>query len=380
MVAMEAALAVLLACSVAGGDGNMVEENNFDGDWIYQPAPSADYTEDLEQLCETAPMQRAASSRPDQAPAANPPRDPRCDHYQATRLPADQGAYTDEGSQPSTEQGYQGNQENYPDPYQGNIPSYQNVHDQLRADRQDRREDSRPRPYGARPHYRREDSYQSEDRARLGARPAPIPRPHFLYGAPAALRHHHGAPARPLGQGGRAGRGGLQGPQASSPTTRTPLTGEDVCERRNPDRQDQQLCSYLPCCHFNLNPSDPGVGLCWSDVGAGPCIPPAPSPTPTASPSTSPSGLSIGWLPPPPRCPQSCDLTGWPLCQCLAPATYSDEGKGNCNVGAMQTDLQVWCYLDHSLGNPLTVCPDARPSKTKPGYYWSRFACITETL
>ena len=37
MVAMEAALAVLavlLGCSVAGGDGNMVEENNFDGDWI----------------------------------------------------------------------------------------------------------------------------------------------------------------------------------------------------------------------------------------------------------------------------------------------------------------------------------------------------------
>ena len=29
--------------------------------------------------------------------------------------------------------------------------------------------------------------------------------------------------------------------------------------------------------HPHQNPSDPGVGLCWSDVGAGPCIPPGPS-------------------------------------------------------------------------------------------------------
>ena len=26
------------------------------------------------------------------------------------------------------------------------------------------------------------------------------------------------------------------------------------------------------------------------------------------------------------------------------------------------------------------VCPDSRPSDSKPGYFWSRFACITETV
>jgi len=56
--------------------------------------------------------------------------------------------------------------------------------------------------------------------------------------------------------------------------TRHPDTGEDVCERWNPDRRNQQLCAALPCCHFNLNPLDPGFGLCWSDVGAGLCSAP----------------------------------------------------------------------------------------------------------
>ena len=40
-------------------------------------------------------------------------------------------------------------------------------------------------------------------------------------------------------------------------------------------------------------------------------------------------------------CPQTCDLKAWPRCQCLSPATYSDDGRGNCNVGAMNNDLQV---------------------------------------
>ena len=41
------------------------------------------------------------------------------------------------------------------------------------------------------------------------------------------------------------------------------------------------------------------------------------------------------------ECPQKCDLKAWPRCQCLSPATYSDDGRGNCNVGAMNIDLQV---------------------------------------
>ena len=41
------------------------------------------------------------------------------------------------------------------------------------------------------------------------------------------------------------------------------------------------------------------------------------------------------------ECPQTCDLKAWPRCQCLSPATYSDDGRGNCNVGAMNNDLQA---------------------------------------
>merc|ERR1719431_1488181 len=64
--------------------------------------------------------------------------------------------------------------------------------------------------------------------------------------------------------------------------TRHPDTGEDVCERWNPDRRNQQLCAALPCCHFNLNPLDPRFGLCWSDVGAGLCSAPATTGAPPA--------------------------------------------------------------------------------------------------
>ena len=61
----------------------------------------------------------------------------------------------------------------------------------------------------------------------------------------------------------------------------------------------------------------------------------------------------------------------------MSPATYSNDGRGNCNVGVTQEDLQAWCYVDDSYGNPANVCPDAKMSESKPGYYWSRFACIT---
>jgi len=88
---------------------------------------------------------------------------------------------------------------------------------------------------------------------------------------------------------------------------------------------------------------------------------------------------------PPPKCPKpkvypkenSCDPTKWSKCNCLAPATFTEEGRGNCNLGATKMDLQVWCYVENQYGNPEKICPDAKPSKSKPGYYWSRFACIT---
>lgn len=39
--------------------------------------------------------------------------------------------------------------------------------------------------------------------------------------------------------------------------------------------------------------------------------------------------------------------------------------------------VKVWCYVDPKEGNPTDLCPDALPSKNKPGYFWSRIACIT---
>ena len=138
-------------------------------------------------------------------------------------------------------------------------------------------------------------------------------------------------------------------------------------------------------------------------------------------------GMKIDPLTRPAQCPQTCDLTAWPKCQCVSPATYSDDGRGNCNVGAMKIDLQVvqelFCkshvtpafifigmvlcwpkYWQSTTGRYLSmlsinqtismrtglsidrlrmelqVCPDSRPSDSKPGYFWSRFACITETI
>merc|ERR1719309_1570825 len=85
------------------------------------------------------------------------------------------------------------------------------------------------------------------------------------------------------------------------------------------------------------------------------------------------------FLPPPPReCPQVCDLRAHPDCSCLHPAAFTKDGRGNCNVGSLKPDLQVWCYVDPDKGDPTVVCPDARKSSSKKGYYWSRFACITE--
>jgi len=384
---MVVALAVLLACSVAG-------ESTYEGgaQWVRTPEPSEAWAQELEELCGVSAMQRAASSRagPGHAPTANPARDPRCEHYQAARLLADQGRH------------------------------HPSQHGQALADRQDEYEGSRPRElYGAGPHHQRGDSYQEDSYQDEyeGIRPrefygggshhqrqdsyqvdashssTPRPRPHFLYGGPA--RHPRPQPSR------------------------RPLTGEEVCESRNPDRRDQQLCAALPCCRFHQNPLVRGSGRCWSAVGAGRCIPPeCPAAAPElGSPCGHPAGEECSYgrecccghchpsllvqcsegrwvgrysdacLHPncpntgePEPCPQTCELTAWPLCQCLTPATYSDQGKGNCNVGALQTDLQVWCYLDPSLGSPLAVCPDARPSESKPGYYWSRFACITEIV
>lgn len=78
------------------------------------------------------------------------------------------------------------------------------------------------------------------------------------------------------------------------------------------------------------------------------------------------------------HCPKVCDLTAYPACSCLHPAAFTKDGRGNCNVGSLKPDLQVWCYVDPDKGDPRMVCPDSKKSTTKKGYYWSRFACITE--
>merc|ERR1711874_659397 len=77
-------------------------------------------------------------------------------------------------------------------------------------------------------------------------------------------------------------------------------------------------------------------------------------------------------------CPKVCDLTAYPDCSCLHPAAFTKDGRGNCNVGSIKPDLQVWCYVDPDKGHPEVVCPDAKSSSSKKGYYWSRYACITE--
>jgi len=104
-----------------------------------------------------------------------------------------------------------------------------------------------------------------------------------------------------------------------------------------------------------------------------------PSNMPPFDPKDMPQGP---WpLPPypgfPPHCPNKCDLDLYKKCTCLSPAAYTKDGRGNCNVGASKFDLRVWCYVDPKHGNPEAICPDALPSKSKKGYYWSRIACIT---
>ena len=73
-----------------------------------------------------------------------------------------------------------------------------------------------------------------------------------------------------------------------------------------------------------------------------------------------------------------CDLSRYSDCTCANPAEFTDDGRGNCNLGVTKPDLQVWCYVSDEFGSPTEVCPDARPSSTRPGMFWSRFACITE--
>merc|ERR1712002_1223839 len=80
----------------------------------------------------------------------------------------------------------------------------------------------------------------------------------------------------------------------------------------------------------------------------------------------------------PPLCPDVCDLSRFKKCTCLTPATFTKDGRGNCNVGASKMDLRVWCYIDTQVkGRPDQFCPDAIPSKSKKGLFWSRIACIT---
>jgi len=78
-----------------------------------------------------------------------------------------------------------------------------------------------------------------------------------------------------------------------------------------------------------------------------------------------------GW-----QCPQTCDVSAWPHCQCLDRygEMFTEDGRGNCNVGATKQDRQVWCFVDPLLSK----CPDTRESSKFKGRYWSRFACITE--
>jgi len=80
---------------------------------------------------------------------------------------------------------------------------------------------------------------------------------------------------------------------------------------------------------------------------------------------------------PPYHCPATCDLEAFRRCSCLHPASYTKDGRGNCNVGASKLDLRPWCYIDPSNGPPEKVCPDAKLSNNKKGYFWSRVACIT---
>ena len=70
-------------------------------------------------------------------------------------------------------------------------------------------------------------------------------------------------------------------------------------------------------------------------------------------------------------------LEEYPDCQCTSPALFTPKGRGNCNFGATSADPTVWCYISRQFGNPTNVCPDAKESKSRSGWHWSKFACIT---
>jgi len=78
-----------------------------------------------------------------------------------------------------------------------------------------------------------------------------------------------------------------------------------------------------------------------------------------------------------PIVPGPVDPSQWSKCTCKNPAEFSADGRGNCNVGAIKSDTKVWCYIEDKHGDPSRICPDSTTSNSKPGYYWSRYACIT---
>merc|ERR1719210_514936 len=64
-------------------------------------------------------------------------------------------------------------------------------------------------------------------------------------------------------------------------------------------------------------------------------------------------------------------------CQCTSPALFNPRGSGNCNVDSRRDDEEFpWCYVDRRFGDPSENCPDAIRSVSRPGWYWSKFACI----
>lgn len=75
-----------------------------------------------------------------------------------------------------------------------------------------------------------------------------------------------------------------------------------------------------------------------------------------------------------------CDPRRYKTCTCIDPPVYTEEGRGNCNVGSTKLDQKVWCYVNPNYGSPLDVCPDTQVSEVKDGYFWSRFACITSGM
>ena len=70
-------------------------------------------------------------------------------------------------------------------------------------------------------------------------------------------------------------------------------------------------------------------------------------------------------------------LQEYPNCHCTSPALFTPKGAGNCNFGATLTERSVWCYISRQFGNLENICPDAQESQSRPGWHWSKFACIT---